>query len=158
MYTSGSTGTPKGTLIDHRAILRLVRDTNYVEIREQDRFLQGGSFAFDASTFEIWGALLNGACVCLPPSDETPDGAEMRRWLDTYQPTILFLTTSLFNQMAEFDAAMFRGVRVLLTGGERISPAHISSRPGRLRGDAPAARVWADGEHDIQPLACDRSP
>jgi amino acid adenylation domain-containing protein/non-ribosomal peptide synthase protein (TIGR01720 family) len=126
MYTSGSTGTPKGTLIDQRAILRLVRHTNYVAIGEDDCFLQGGSCAFDASTFEIWGALLNGACVCLPPSDDTPDGPEMRRWLDTYRPTILFLTTSLFNQMAEFDAAMFGGVRTLLTGGERVSPAHVN--------------------------------
>jgi len=29
MYTSGSTGKPKGVMIDNRAIIRLVRDTNY---------------------------------------------------------------------------------------------------------------------------------
>src|SRR5262249_46767543 len=61
MYTSGSSGIPKGTLVEQKSVLRLVLNTNYMSISPSDRILQTGSLAFDASTFEIWGALLNGA-------------------------------------------------------------------------------------------------
>ena len=61
MYTSGSTGTPKGVAVAHRAIVRLVKNTNYVNLNNEQVFLQLAPVSFDASTFEIWGALLNGA-------------------------------------------------------------------------------------------------
>src|SRR5262249_13307317 len=57
MYTSGSTGTPKGVLIGHRAVVRLVRNTNYCRFDREEVFLQLAPISFDASTFEIWGAL-----------------------------------------------------------------------------------------------------
>ena len=62
MYTSGSTGTPKGVMVPNRAIVRLVKNTNFIKFSSGDRILQTGSIAFDASTFEIWGALLNATC------------------------------------------------------------------------------------------------
>jgi non-ribosomal peptide synthetase component F len=66
MYTSGSTGTPKGVRVPHRAIVRLVKNTNYIQIQPNDRIGQVSNSAFDAFTFEIWGALLKGAtAVCI---------------------------------------------------------------------------------------------
>src|SRR5204863_1805279 len=67
-FTSGSTGRPKGVCVPHRAVVRLVRSTNYVSINAGDVFLQLAPIAFDASTFEIWGCLLNGGrLVVYPP-------------------------------------------------------------------------------------------
>ena len=60
-YTSGSTGTPKGVVVTHQNVLRLVKNTNYIEPTADDVFLHMAPLSFDASTFEIWGALLNGA-------------------------------------------------------------------------------------------------
>jgi len=60
MYTSGSTGKPKGIMIEHRNVVRLVKNSNYIDFYDDDKILQTGAFSFDASTFEIWGSLLNG--------------------------------------------------------------------------------------------------
>src|SRR6185437_12243817 len=54
MYTSGSTGKPKGVMIEHRSIVRLVRNTNFIEIGTDDVFLQLAPVSFDAATLEIW--------------------------------------------------------------------------------------------------------
>ena len=47
-------------MVSNQSILRLVKNTNYVTFSKGDRILLTGPIAFDASTFEIWGALLNG--------------------------------------------------------------------------------------------------
>jgi surfactin family lipopeptide synthetase A len=124
-YTSGSTGKPKGSLIEQHSVLRLVRNTNYVDLSADDRIVQAGSVAFDACTFEIWGALLNGGCVVVPERGVLLDAARFARLLEDERITILFLTTSVFNQFADADATMFRRLRVLLTGGEKASPRHF---------------------------------
>jgi amino acid adenylation domain-containing protein/non-ribosomal peptide synthase protein (TIGR01720 family) len=139
-YTSGSTGTPKGALIEHRNVVRLVRQSDYVDFAGFDkplRILQGGSLAFDASTFEIWGALLNGGCVCLPAAGTLLDPDAYRRALAESRVNVLFITTSLFNQFVGADVSMFSGLDVLLTGGERVSVEHIN----RARVALPHVRI-----------------
>jgi amino acid adenylation domain-containing protein/non-ribosomal peptide synthase protein (TIGR01720 family) len=125
IYTSGSTGIPKGSLIEQKSVLRLVLNTNYIDINEDDRILQTGSLAFDASTFEIWGALLNGACLCLPPEQSLLETSELKRILQQYEVTTIWLTSSLFNQLLDADVSMFNGLKNLLVGGEKLSAVHI---------------------------------
>ena len=126
IYTSGSTGAPKGSIVEQRSIVRLVRDTNYIDVRPSDVIAQAGSIAFDACTFEIWGALLNGACLSIVDTQLLGDAQRFACALRDQKITVLFLTTSLFNQFAEADATMFAGLRVLLTGGENASPEHFA--------------------------------
>jgi amino acid adenylation domain-containing protein len=126
IYTSGTSGRPKGVMVEHRAIVRLVVNTNYVQLGPADRILQTGSLAFDASTFEIWGALLNGGSFCRPPERAILDPAELGRLIARHGITTMFLTTGLFNQHVDSDIAVFAGLRCLLTGGERVSTAHVN--------------------------------
>ena len=65
IYTSGSTGEPKGVMVPHRGVTRLVCGTDYVALDADDRVAQIANPSFDAATFEIWGALLNGARLVL---------------------------------------------------------------------------------------------
>ena len=77
MYTSGSTGKPKGVAIPHRGVVRLVRNTNYVDLRPTDVVAQVANCCFDLATFEIWGALLNGARLVVIDRDVTLAAAEL---------------------------------------------------------------------------------
>jgi amino acid adenylation domain-containing protein len=126
IYTSGTSGEPKGVLVEHRAIVRLVMNTDYLQLGPEDRVLQTGSLAFDASTFEIWGPLLNGGGMCRPPERAVLDPAEVARLIAKHRITAMFITTSLFNQYVDSDINTFDGLKYLLTGGERASPYHFN--------------------------------
>jgi amino acid adenylation domain-containing protein len=123
IYTSGSTGRPKGVAVPHRAVVRLVRATNYMRPGPGDRFGQVANISFDAATWEIWGALLNGAALVVIPRDAALAPLDLARLLREQQVTSLFLTTALFTRMAREVPEAFQGVRELLFGGEAADPA-----------------------------------
>lgn len=124
MYTSGSTGKPKGVCIVHRGVVRLVVNSSYVEIRGEDVFLQLAPISFDASTFEIWGSLLNGARLVVYPQ-EIPVLEDLGQAIQRHGVTTLWLTAGLFHQMVEGQLESLGRVRQLLAGGDVLSVAHV---------------------------------
>ncbi|MFL5347376.1 MAG: amino acid adenylation domain-containing protein [Hyalangium sp.] len=138
MYTSGSTGHPKGVPVCHRGVTRLVIAPNYIDIRASDCFAQAANVAFDAATFEIWGALLNGARLALLSKDTVVSPERMAAAIVDHGVTVMFSTTGLFNQLVGADPAMFGRLRYLLFGGEVASIEEVrrllrcSSPPARL--------------------------
>ncbi|HEX7182531.1 MAG TPA: amino acid adenylation domain-containing protein, partial [Thermoanaerobaculia bacterium] len=125
IYTSGSTGRPKGVAVCHRGVVRLVRSTDFAELTAAESWLQAGSIAFDVSTLEIWGGLLNGGRLVVFPS-YTPSYQELGEAIERNAITSFWLTAGLFHQMvAEGDLESLRGVRQLLAGGDVLSPPHV---------------------------------
>ena len=127
MYTSGSTGTPKGVEIEHHNIVRLVRDTDYVQFGRGDRVAQLATASFDAATFEIWGALLNGACIVGIGKEEALNPGAIGRAIQSNKISTMFLTTALFNQVVQSDRGAFAGLKYLLFGGEAVDPQIVRS-------------------------------
>lgn len=125
MFTSGSTGTPKGVMVTHKSIVRLVKDTNYIRLNAADKILQTGSLSFDAATFEIWGALLNGGEVHLLDLMHLLDTPRLATAIREKKITTMWFTASWFNQLADQDPSLFRPLPHVLAGGEQLSPAHI---------------------------------
>jgi amino acid adenylation domain-containing protein len=126
IYTSGSTGQPKGALIPHRGVVRLVKETRYVALNAGDTLLQFAPISFDASTFEIWGALLNGGRLAIFPP-HIPTLEELGAFILEQQITTLWLTASLFQQMVDGPLDTLRQVRQLLAGGD-VLPASAARR------------------------------
>jgi amino acid adenylation domain-containing protein len=133
MYTSGSTGRPKGVVVPHRAIVRLVRNTNYARLGDGEVLLGFAPTAFDASTFEIWGALLNGGRLSLVPPG-LPDLSTLGQLVESTGVTTLFLTTALFQQIVDAGLERYRAVRQLYTGGQVLSIPHIRRAIAELPG------------------------
>ena len=124
MYTSGSTGTPKGVIVPHRAIIRLVRDGGHVDFGSAPRVLHAAPLGFDASTLEIWGALLNGGTVIIHP-ERIPTGAGLAATITHHEARIAWLTAALFNSVIDDDPMHLAGLGQLVTGGEALSVTHV---------------------------------
>lgn len=127
IYTSGSTGTPKGILVPNRAVVRLVKNTNYMEFEEGTRLLQTGSLAFDVSTFEFWGSLLNGIELFLIKKNDLLNPQVFQDYLENNKINSLFISTALFNKYSEENPKMFSTLKYVIIGGEALSYKHVKN-------------------------------
>lgn len=133
MYTSGSSGSPKGVLIEHRGVIRLVKNTDYLSFDAGHRFMQLAPVCFDAATLEIWGPLLNGGSLVLMPP-ETPSLEDIAALIRRYEITTAWLPAGLFNLMIDHHPDALRQLKQLVTGGDSGSLAHFRSAVAALAG------------------------
>jgi amino acid adenylation domain-containing protein len=132
IYTSGSTGKPKGVLITHRNIIRLVKNSHPITFSQDNRQLLHTPISFDASFMEIWGSLLNGACLeIMPPGQYSP--FEMGKIVREKAISHLCLTTALFNIIIDENPGDFEGLQLLAFGGESASIPHTNKALERLK-------------------------
>ncbi|WP_338247660.1 amino acid adenylation domain-containing protein [Dictyobacter halimunensis] len=124
VYTSGSTGKPKGVAVPQRGVVRLVKNTTYLPFSVQETFLQLSATSFDASTLEIWGSLLNGARLVLPPVAK-PSLAELAQIVRSERVSVLWLTAGLFHQMVDEHVEELAQVKYILAGGDVLSVPHV---------------------------------
>ncbi|MBW1598369.1 amino acid adenylation domain-containing protein [Streptomyces sp. JJ38] len=119
LYTSGSTGRPKGVLVTHDGVVNLVTGQDYVSVGPEDRVAALATLAFDASTFEIWGPLANGA-TCVVYTFVGDDLAGLCAKVRDDGVTVLHLTSPVFRQLAAEHFRALNGVRTLLFGGDSV--------------------------------------
>jgi amino acid adenylation domain-containing protein len=134
MYTSGSTGKPKGVAVPHRGVARLVVESDYHEADKIRRLGHAATLAFDAATYEVWGALLNGATVVVIDKEQLLEPARLQQALQGLDG--LFLTTALFNHCVAQVGDALSGLQTVLFGGEQVDAQAVRDllqRGGRVR-------------------------
>lgn len=125
MYTSGTTGQPKGIMTTHSNIARVVKNTNYLTILETDTLLSLSNSVFDGFTFDVYGALLNGAKLVLPQKETILDMGKLTELIKGEHISVMFVPTTLFHLLVDEGTDWMRGVRKVLFGGERASVQHV---------------------------------
>ncbi|WP_049786408.1 non-ribosomal peptide synthetase [Mycetohabitans rhizoxinica] len=126
IYTSGSTGMPKGVMVEHRSIARLVINNGYLDVGAADRVALAANPAFDASTFEIWAPLLNGATAVVISRDTVLNPAAFAQTLQEQRISILWLTVGLFNQLFIELGPVFPQLKALIVGGDALDASVVA--------------------------------
>lgn len=126
IYTSGSTGKPKGAVLTHRSIVRLVKNSNYVDFGPESRVLYAANPCFDASLFEIYGPLLNGGTLGVPAAGMF-DVQSIATSIQNFKVNTLWLTVGLFQVVMDESPEAFSGLRTLITGGD-VLPKDYAER------------------------------
>ncbi|OTA16198.1 Amino acid adenylation [Xenorhabdus beddingii] len=151
IYTSGSTGQPKGVMVEHRSVNRLVINNTYANIGSDDCVAHCANIAFDASTWEIWSALLNGARLHLVPQSVLLDPVRFCDSLVRGKITALWLTVGLFNEYLDTLKPLLGQLRYLLIGGDVLDPSKIQRV--QLAGSQPAHLINGYGPTETTTFA-----
>jgi amino acid adenylation domain-containing protein len=153
--TSGSTGQPKAVIVPHGAISALVPDANYLRFAPEDRVAYSSNPAFDAVLIEVWGTLTSGATLIVVDREVALTPRLLRAFLQEQRITLMFMATSLFHQVVDFEPDAFHGLRVLLFGGEMADPRRLDKLltgrpPARLVNIyGPTENTTATTTHDV---------
>ncbi|UKD56903.1 non-ribosomal peptide synthetase [Amycolatopsis sp. FU40] len=118
VYTSGSTGTPKGVAATHEAVANLVTQPG-LGIEPGDRVMQYAPLAFDASTFEIWGALARGATLAVAPPGALGT-SDLLEFMERAEVSVAWLTAGLFHELVTAEKRLPAGLRLLFSGGDTV--------------------------------------
>jgi pyochelin synthetase len=124
IYTSGTTGTPKGVAVTHTNIASRCVEPDFMPAGPGEVVLLYAPLAFDASTLEIWGPLLNGGTVAIAPTGQLTL-AELAGFLDRQAVTRLWLTAGLFRETALAQPEALRKRRQILAGGDVVAPEAV---------------------------------
>ena len=125
IYTSGSTGNPKGVTIPQSAVTNFVTSMKTEVITEDDIVAQISTYAFDASIYEFWGALLSGAMLVIIDSNKVENLDLLKKEISGNRITTGWFTTSLFNAIVDCDAEIFYPLKSVLFGGEAVNVSTV---------------------------------
>ncbi|GGY01099.1 amino acid adenylation domain-containing protein [Streptomyces hiroshimensis] len=162
VFTSGTTGRPKPVAIPHRGVVRLVlSEPELPPPGPGDRVLHAYGLSSDASTIEIWGALLTGACLVIADREELLSPPALEQLLRTQDVTVAYLTTSVFHLVARTRPEALSGLRFVSAGGEAMDPrlanAVLAACPGTtvVNFYGPTENSVVSTAHVLRPLAED---
>ncbi|HGC8550272.1 TPA: AMP-binding protein, partial [Streptococcus agalactiae] len=101
------------------------KNNNFIDLTGLN-VLQSGTMVFDASTYEIWGSLLNGGCLCLIDKEDLIDHVKLKKIITEKHIDTALFTVALFNQLVSEDISVFEKLKIILIGGDKLSRTHVN--------------------------------
>ena len=132
IYTSGSTGKPKGCLVTHRNLVRLMfNDRHPFDFNASDVWVMAHSFCFDFSVWEMYGALLYGGKLVLPPREEVVDTQKFLDLVRQHKVTVLNQTPGAFYNFLHLEGEtpgsdLSDHLRYVIFGGDKLDPGRLA--------------------------------
>ena len=119
IYTSGTSGNPKGTLLEHKGIVsENLFWKNDFRISTSDRCLQFSNISFDASVWETWLCLLNGASLFIPEKEIKTETELFEKYIVENKITVATLPPIFVENLKE---ECFENFRLLITAGSETN-------------------------------------
>ena len=125
-----------------------MRNNRYATFDADDRIAFAANPAFDASTMEVWAALLNGGALVVIAPEVMMEAERLAAELQRHRITTLFLTTALFNQYVHSISGALAQLKYLISGGERGS-GRLCAAVARAGPVHLIPCLWADGDHHL---------
>jgi amino acid adenylation domain-containing protein len=159
-FTSGSSGTPKAVVCAHRGTVRLFDDWSFAPVGSGTIMPQSLAASWDAFGLDSWGVLLGGGTLVLLDGGTLELAGRLRELVRDEDVNTVFVPTAVFQMMVETDLDAFTGLRVVGTGGERLSPRHADLFLAR-HPDIPLYNMYgpvestiAATDHLVRPVDC----
>ena len=125
IYTSGSSGKPKGTLLSHDGVVNLSQvQKSIFGITTDDTIIQFASLSFDASVWEIFMAIMNGATLNLSSNEIINSPIFLTKLINLNKVSILTLPPSVLSLLPE-NNNKFSSLRIIISAGEKCSQALV---------------------------------
>lgn len=156
IFTSGTTGEPKGVQISLHSMLNTIFDVNErFSVTHNDTILSLSKTSFDLSVYDIFGMLIVGGTIIIPPDNRRKDPSYWIELVEKYNVTV-WNTVPMFMQMMiqflETQVIKFENkLRLFLLSGDYIPvnlPLNIQnmcSSTARIisLGGATEASIWS---------------
>ncbi|MCP5105232.1 MAG: amino acid adenylation domain-containing protein, partial [bacterium] len=130
IYTSGTTGKPKGVMLEHHGVSNL--NTVFAgdfQIEPADRIIQFADISFDASVWEMFMALLNGASLHLLSPAVISDYRLFPEYINRYHITVVTLPPPYARHL---DPGQLGALRMMVTAGSPASADFIEECRGHF--------------------------
>ncbi len=149
LFTSGSSGRPKGVAISHASLSNhMAWMKRQFPLCTSDVVLQKTPIGFDASIWEFWAPLMEGAQLLLAADGGHQDPDYLIRAIREQRVSVLQVVPSLLAvllSMPEFSAC--GSLRRVFSGGERLSSSTIARFQSAF--DIPLVNLYGPTESTI---------
>ena len=146
LYTSGSTGPPKGVEVTHRNAVSFLgaMQRGPARVRPGDVLTCVHELLFDFSVWEMFGALCNGAAVCIVPASVYLSPPDLIELCDALGVTVLSQTPAAFAALELEDrllwkraGAPLRSLRAIVFAGDKLDFGRLSTWIDRHGDESP---------------------